>query len=94
MIVATCLIALDLEGVHSLKEKRGILKPIITRLHREFNLSVAEIDGQDAWGSAVIALAAVGNDKAYLHGLLEKSVAWIEQYRPDVPINAYSIEFR
>jgi uncharacterized protein len=94
MVVATCLIALELEGVHSLKEKRSILKPIMTRLHREFNLAVAEIDGQDAWGSAVIALAAVGNDKAHLHSMLEKSVAWLEQYRPDVPINAYSIEFR
>jgi uncharacterized protein len=94
MVVATCLIALDLNGVYSLKEKRSILKPIIARLHREFNLSVAEVDGQDAWGSAVIALAAVGNDKAHLHRVMEKSVAWLEQNRPDVPINAYSIEFR
>ncbi|MFO7664788.1 MAG: DUF503 domain-containing protein [Chloroflexota bacterium] len=94
MVVATCLIALDLNGVYSLKEKRSILKPIITRLQREFNLSVAEVEGQDAWGSAVIGLAAVGNDKAHLHRVMEKTVAWLEHNRPDVPINAYSIEFR
>jgi uncharacterized protein YlxP (DUF503 family) len=93
MVVATCLIALELNGIQSLKEKRSILKPIITRLHREFNLSVAEIDGQDAWGSAIIAMAAVGNDKAHLHRLLEKSIAWLETYRPDVPISDYRIEF-
>lgn len=93
MVVATCLIALELDDVHSLKEKRSILKPIITRLHREFNLSVAEVDGQDAWNSAVIALAAVGNDKAYLHRTLEKTIAWLETYRPDVPISDYRIEF-
>jgi uncharacterized protein YlxP (DUF503 family) len=93
MFVATCVITLELGGVRSLKEKRSILKSIIARLRREFNLSVAEVDGHDAWGAAVIGLAAVGNDKAYLHSLMEKSVAWIENQRPDAPIAAYNIEF-
>jgi len=93
MIVGTCLITLELDGIRSLKEKRSIVKSITTRLHREFNLSVAEVEGQDVWGTAVIGLAAVGNDKAYLHSVLEKSVAWVEAHRPDAPIAAYSIEF-
>ncbi len=93
MFVATCVITLELEGVRSLKEKRSIVKSVTTRLRREFNLSVAEVDGHDAWGTAVIGLAAVGNDKAYLHRMLEKSVAWVESQRPDAPIAAYSIEF-
>lgn len=92
MFVATCIMTLELEGVRSLKEKRSIIKSIIARLHREFNLSVAEVDGQDTWGTAVIGMAAVGNDKAYLHSLLEKSVAWVESNRPDAPLAAYSIE--
>lgn len=93
MFVATCVITLELEGVRSLKEKRSIVKSVTTRLRREFNLSVAEVDGHDAWGTAVIGLAAIGNDKAYLHGMLEKSVAWVESQRPDAPIATYSIEF-
>lgn len=93
MFVATCVITLELDGVRSLKEKRSIVKSVITRLQREFNLSVAEVDRQDAWGTAVIGLAAVGNDKAHLHRLLEKSVAWVESQRPDAPIADYSIEF-
>lgn len=93
MFVATCIITLQLDGVYSLKEKRSIVKSIVTRLHREFNLSAAEVDGQDAWGTAIIGLAAVGNDKAYLHRMMEKSVAWVEDNRPDAPIAAYSIEF-
>jgi len=93
MIVGTCLITLELDGIRSLKEKRSIVKSITTRLHHEFNLSVAEVEGQDIWGTAVIGLAAVGNDKAYLHSVLEKSVAWVESHRPDAPIAAYSIEF-
>jgi uncharacterized protein YlxP (DUF503 family) len=93
MHVATCVIKLHLEGVGSLKEKRRILKSILTRLPRQFNVATAEIDHHDIWQTAVIALVTVGNDAGYLHGLLEKAVAWIEQERPDVPIDDYSIEF-
>lgn len=92
--IATCIIELNLSGVRSLKEKRRILKSILSRLPRQFNVAVAEIDKQDVWQTAVIGLVTVGNDTAYLHGLLEKSVAWIEQTRPDVPVDAYTIEFR
>ncbi|UCC51459.1 MAG: DUF503 domain-containing protein [Anaerolineaceae bacterium] len=93
MQVATCVIKLHLEGVCSLKEKRRILKSILTRLPRQFNVATAEIDHHDVWQTALIALVTVGNDAGYLHGLLEKAVAWIEQERPDVPIDDYSIEF-
>ena len=92
--VATCTIELNLIGVRSLKEKRRIIKSVLSRLPRQFNVAVAEVDKQDAWQSAVIALVTIGNDAAYLHGLLEKSVAWIENTRPDVPVEAYAIEFR
>ena len=94
MVVATCVIKLHLNGVNSLKEKRRIVKSLCTRLPQKFNLSVAEVEYQDVWQTAVIGLAAVGNDGAYLHGLLEKAVAWIGKTRPDVPIEDYTIEFR
>ncbi|HSM58453.1 MAG TPA: DUF503 domain-containing protein [Candidatus Sulfomarinibacteraceae bacterium] len=94
MIVATCTIQLSLFGVSSLKGKRRILKSIMTRLPRQFNVAVAEVDHQDVWQSAVICLATVGNDAGHLHSVLEKAVAWIEDARPDVPIETYSIELR
>ena len=94
MIVATCVIKLQLDGVSSLKEKRSILKSVLNRLTNQFNVAAAEVDCQDVWQTAVIGLAAVGNDSAYLHGLMEKAVDWIETQRPDVPIESYSIEFR
>ena len=94
MLVAACVIKLRLDGVHSLKEKRRIVKSILSKLSQKFNLAVAEVDHQDVWQTAVIGLVTVGNDSGYLHGLLEKAVAWIEENRPDVPIDEYSIEFR
>ncbi|MDX1412901.1 MAG: DUF503 domain-containing protein [Candidatus Promineifilaceae bacterium] len=94
MHIATCEIKLHLEGVYSLKEKRRILKFILKRLSNQFNVATAEIDHHDVWQSSVIGLVTIGNDAAYLHGLLEKAVAWIETTRPDVPIDEYSIRFR
>jgi uncharacterized protein len=94
MIVATCVVKLHLNGVYSLKEKRRIVKSLCVRLPQKFNLAAAEVEHQDVWQTAVIGLATIGTDSGYLHGLLEKAVAWIEQARPDIPIEDYSIEFR
>ncbi|MBX3056259.1 MAG: DUF503 domain-containing protein [Anaerolineae bacterium] len=92
MLVATCVVKLELDGVLSLKEKRQIVKSILARLPHHFNVAVAEVEAQDVWQTAVIGLATIGTDAAYLHGLLEKAVAWIEQARPDIPIGDYEIE--
>lgn len=81
-----------MEAVFSLKEKRQILKSILSRLPQKFNVAVAEVDHQDVWGTAVIALVTVGNDAAHLHSQLQKAVTWLEQHRPDVPIADYEIE--
>jgi uncharacterized protein len=94
MLVATCVIKLNLVGVYSLKEKRRIVKSILARLPRQFNLAVAEVDCQDVWQTAVIGLVTVGNDNALLHGQLEKAVTWLAEIRPDLPIDDYWIEFR
>jgi uncharacterized protein YlxP (DUF503 family) len=94
MHVGTCVVTLQLYGVGSLKDKRRIVKPIITRLPREFNISAAEIDHNDVWRTAVIGLAAVGNDTAYLHAKFEKAIAWIEKQRLNASIEQYTIEFR
>ena len=92
MLVATCVIKLELSGVFSLKEKRRIVKSITARLPQKFNVAVAEVDAQDVWQTAVIGLATVGTDAGYCHGLLEKAVSWIETNRPDAPISDYHIE--
>lgn len=94
MFIATCVVTLNIEGAFSLKEKRRVVKSIIARLPHQFNVAVAEVDHQDVWQTAVIALVTVGNDNRYLHGLLEKAVTWIEEQRPDAPIDSYYIEFR
>lgn len=92
MVVGICTIELGLPGNDSLKDKRSVLKPLILHLRREFNVSVAEVDHQDAWGVATIGVAAVSNDVAYVHGLFEKLVRWIESSHLDVEVQDWHVE--
>lgn len=77
-MVATLTIHLHLPGCTSLKEKRGRIKPLIARLHREFNVSVAEMGLQDQWQEAVIVCAMVGNDGGHLQSALQTVAKWVE----------------
>ncbi|NJN79352.1 MAG: DUF503 domain-containing protein [Anaerolineales bacterium] len=77
-MIATLTIHLHLPACTSLKEKRGRIKPLISRLHREFNISVAEIDKQDTWDEAIITCAMVGNDHAFLQSALQNVAKWVE----------------
>jgi uncharacterized protein YlxP (DUF503 family) len=76
-MLATLTIHLHLPGCASLKEKRGFIKPLIARLRREFNLSVAEVGLQDKWQEAVIACAMVGNERALLESALQTVARWV-----------------
>jgi uncharacterized protein YlxP (DUF503 family) len=74
---------LHLPGCTSLKEKRGRLKPLLARLHRQFNLSTAEMGMQDKWQEAVVCCGMVGNNAAHLQSALETVRKWVEASWPD-----------
>lgn len=83
---------LYIPGCTSLKEKRGRLKPLLNRLHREFNISVAEVDHQDVWQSATIACALIGTEAGHSRRSLQKVTAWIETHWPDITVMDDQIE--
>lgn len=92
MHVGICTIELHLPGNNSLKGKRSIVKSIVARVTHEYNVSIAEVDAQDAWQRAVLGVACVSSSEGYAHGLLEQVVHWIEVNRPDVELLDYQIE--
>ena len=51
---------------------------MIARLHREFNISVAEMDLQDKWQEAVIVCAMVGNEHGHVQSALQTVAKWVE----------------
>jgi uncharacterized protein len=91
-MVGVLTIHLHLPGSRSLKEKRSIIKPLLSRLHREFNVSAAEMDKQDAWQQAVIACGMMGNDSAHLERSLQAVARWVESNWPDGDVIEEKIE--
>lgn len=85
-------IHIHIPGCSSLKEKRSRLKPLIARLHREFNVSVAEVDLHDTWQDAIIACALVSNDNGHTQRGLQSVIRWVEKNWPDVFVAGEQIE--
>jgi len=92
MSIGLLTLHIRLPGCTSLKEKRSRLKPLLARLHREFNISVAEINRQDAWSEAVIACAVVSNDPNHNRQALQHIIQWVEASWPDLTLFDESIE--
>jgi uncharacterized protein YlxP (DUF503 family) len=92
MTVGLLVVQIHLPGCASLKDKRRRLKPLLHRLHREFNISVSEIDHQDIWQDATIACALVSNGQSHTQRYLQKIIRWIENYWPDVSVTSEQIE--
>ena len=91
-MIATLTIHLHIPACSSLKEKRGRLKPLISRLHREFNVSVAEMDLQDKWQETVIACAMVNSDAVTLQQSLQSVAKWVEANWTDGDVIEEKIE--
>ena len=91
-MIATLMIHLHLPGCSSLKEKRSYIKPLLARLHREFNVSTAEMDLQDKWQEAVIVCAMVGNDRGHLESALQNVAKWLAGHWTDGDIIDQRIE--
>ena len=62
MFVGVARLTLQIADSGSLKSKRQVLRRITDRLKARFNVSVAEVEDQDLWQRATIALAVVSSD--------------------------------
>lgn len=78
MIIATCTISIRASWVHSLKEKRMIVKSLCSKVRNKFNVSIAEIDMQDVHQSIVIGIAAIAGDSAHADSIIDNVINFIE----------------
>lgn len=92
MAVGLLTLELYLPLNDSLKGKRGILKPLIARLRRDFNVSVCEADAQDVWTRAVIEVACVSGTGVLAHRQLQLVANRVEGWRMDAQLIDYHIE--
>ena len=72
MIVGLCTVELYIPDGHSLKAKRQVLLSLKDRLRDKFNVSVAEVGEQDLWQKAILGIACVANETAYVNQVLDQ----------------------
>lgn len=59
-------------GVRSLKEKRGLIVPMVERLRQRFPVSVARLAGLDSLDRETIGAVVINTDPALCRKLLER----------------------
>lgn len=74
-----------LGDVHSLKEKRSLVRPIVAELKRRFDVSAAETGLQDQHRRAMIGAAVVSADHAHVTEVLD-AVERLVAGRPEIEL--------
>ena len=78
MKIATMTFRLRAPWVHSLKEKRMIVKSLVAKLQNKFHVSVAEVDEQDVHQIIVIGVASIVPHNAMADSLMDEISEFVE----------------
>lgn len=78
MMIAAMPFRLHAPWTHSLKEKRMVVKSLVSQLQNRFHVSVAEIDEQDTHQIIVIGVAAIVPHNAIADSLMEEISQFVE----------------
>jgi len=78
MIVEAATIKLYAPLVHSLKEKRMVVKSLINKAKNKFNVSISEVDAQDIHQTIVLGLACVTGTVSHADSMIDSILKFIE----------------
>ncbi|MBC3888395.1 DUF503 family protein [Acetobacterium paludosum] len=79
MIVGTAKITIYAPWVHSLKEKRMIVKSICAKVRNKFNVSIAEVEDQNIHQRVVLGLACIVNEVDVADSMIDHVLNFIER---------------
>ena len=92
MSVGILTLTLYLPDCHSLKAKRRRIKPILARLHKEFNISVVEYNHHDVWQSCQLMITCAAREGRSAESTLNQVIRFYESHWPDLPLTDENIE--
>jgi uncharacterized protein len=79
MTVGIARLTLFLPEVHSLKEKRMVLRRVKDRAQNKFNLSIAEVGENDLWQRALLGIALVGSGRRFVEAALDEVIRFVRE---------------
>jgi uncharacterized protein YlxP (DUF503 family) len=78
MVIGVVKVKIYTPWVHSLKEKRMVVKSLSAKVRNKFNVSIAEVEDQDIHQSVVLAFACVAGDKTQADSICDHVINFIE----------------
>jgi hypothetical protein len=85
MVVGALAFELHLPDVHSLKEKRAVVRPILDGARHRFAVSAAEVGHQDLWQRATLAMAVVSGAESQARDVLDAVERFVWSF-PEVEV--------
>lgn len=64
----------------SLKDKRAVLQRVLTRIKQKYNVSISEIDFQDAWQRTKFGITAISSSKVQTERELNNALKLIDSF--------------
>ncbi len=92
MHTAALRLELRIRDAQSLKEKRHVVKSLITQLSSTFGVAAAEVDHLDKWQRATIGVAAVAGTAGQVERVLHTVRAAVTA-RGDVEVLEYATSY-
>ncbi|ASU80928.1 DUF503 domain-containing protein [Actinopolyspora erythraea] len=71
MYVGALELDLLLGDVQSLKQKRAVVRPLVSELRRRFDVAVAEVGEHDLYRRAVVGVSAVSAEAGQVREILD-----------------------
>ena len=78
MVIGCLKIKIHTPWVHSLKEKRMVVKSLSAKVRNKYNVAVSEVEEQDVHQITVLGLACVAGDASHADSILDHAVNFIE----------------
>lgn len=78
MIVGVARLRLYMPENESLKDKRRVVKSLIEKVRRRFNVAIAEVDDLDLWRRAMLGMCCVSTSYSHAEQILNRVTQWID----------------
>ncbi len=79
MVIGIIKIVFRIHDNHSLKQKRKIVKSMVSRVKNRFNVSIAEIGSNDMWQRIELGITAVGNERTHIDSSLNSVISFLDK---------------
>ncbi|MHB1319174.1 MAG: DUF503 domain-containing protein [Anaerolineae bacterium] len=78
MVIGLLTVELQIPASGSLKDKRQVIRSLVSRLRQEYNVSVAEVDHLDSWQLCTLAVVCVSGEGAHAQHVLQRVASFVE----------------